>query len=84
MPSTVRFEFSGLGIRDEALTSPEVRAAVRSVAEGIAARARSQTDDEIEVAEGGRSRARAYVTRLGSGAAGEARDRVLGRSIRGA
>ena len=79
-----RIELNKRGVREAALTSAEVRAAVRQVAEGIASRARGVTDDEIQVAEGGRSRARAYVRRLGSGAAGEAQDRALGRSIGGA
>ena len=79
-----RLELNHVTFDDAALKSPEVRAAVRQVAEGIASRARGVTDDEIQVAEGGRSRARAYVRRLGSGAAGEAQDRALGRSIGGA
>lgn len=83
MPTNVRFEFNREGIREAALTSDGVRAAVKARAERIADAARSQTDDEIVVGEGGRSRARAYVTRLGSGAAGEADDRALGRSIGG-
>ena len=77
-----RIELRSGAIR-QVLTSAEMRAAVRSQAEGIASRARSATDDEIVVAEGGRSRARAYVRRLGSGARGEAKDRALGRSIGG-
>ena len=77
-----RIEFNRGSMR-EVLTSPEMRAAVRAQAEEIAGRARGATDDEIVVAEGGRSRARAYVRRLGSGAAGEAHDRTLGRSIGG-
>ena len=76
----VRFELN----RSAVLTSEEVRAAVNDVAEGIAARARLATTDEIIVADAGRSRARSYVRRLGSGAAGEANDRALGRSIGGA
>lgn len=79
-----RLEINRAGIREAALTSPEVRAAVRDIAEGIASRARGATEDEIVVAEGGRSRARAYVRRLGSGARGEAHDRALGRAIGGA
>jgi hypothetical protein len=77
-----RIEINRRGIR-QMLTSPEMRARVRAEAEGIAARARSATDDRIVVAEGGASRARAYVRRLGSGAAGEANDRALGRSVGG-
>jgi len=71
------------GAMREVLTSPEMRGAVRAEAERIARAARSLTGDEVVVAEGGRSRARAYVRRLGSGAAGEASDRALGRSIGG-
>jgi len=82
--ATFRIDLNRAGIREAALTSPEVRAAVHAAAEGIAARARSLTDDEIDVHEGGRDRARAYVRRLGSGAQGEAEDRALGRSIGGA
>lgn len=84
MATRVRLDLNRDGIRAVALTSDAVRAAVKAEADAIAARARSQTDDEIVVNEGGRSRARAYVTRLGSGAAGEAKDRALGRSIGGA
>lgn len=84
MATRVRIELDRAGIRAVALTSAEVRAACKAKAEAMAERARTQTDDEIEVGEGGRSRARAYVTRLGSGAAGEANDRALGRSIGGA
>ena len=84
MASNARIELNRAAVRSVALTSPEVRGAVRQIAEQAASRARSQTDDEIVVGEGGRSRARAYVRRLGSGAAGEARDRILGRSIGGA
>jgi hypothetical protein len=83
MAQSFRIELNRAGIRELALTSPEVRAAVRATAESIAARARSATRDEIDVAEGGTSRARAYVRRLGSGAAGEANDRALGRSVGG-
>lgn len=81
--TSVRIEVDRAGVR-ALLVSPEMRSAVRATAEQIATRARSATDDEIDVAEGGRSRARAYVRRLGSGAAGEAQDRALGRSIGGA
>lgn len=83
MTTSVRFDFNRDGIREAALTSAEVRAAVKARADRMAERARSQTRDEIVVHEGGRSRARAYVTRLGSSAAGEANDRALGRSIGG-
>ena len=51
----------------------------------MASRVRALTDDEIEVTPHQRKdRHGAYVTRLGSGAAGEANDRALGRSIGGA
>jgi hypothetical protein len=69
------------GIRAAALTSPEVRAAIAERAKRVAAAARSRTDDEIVTQDAGRSRARSYVTRLGSGARGEAKDRALGSSI---
>lgn len=80
----IRLELDRQAIRQVALQSEGVRAAVRDIAEATAARARSVTDDEIIVANAGRSRARSYVRRLGSGAAGEAHDRALGRSIGGA
>lgn len=69
------------GIRAAALTSPEVRAAVAERAKRVAAAAQARTDDEIVTDDAGRSRARSYVTRLGSGARGEAKDRALGSSI---
>lgn len=78
-----RLDLNRAGVRAAALQSPEVRAQVMAIAEGIAARARRATEDDIDVHEGGQSRARAYVRRLGSGAAGEAQDRALGRSIGG-
>jgi hypothetical protein len=46
-----------------------------------AAAAQARTADEIVTQDAGRSRARSYVTRLGSGARGEAKDRALGSSI---
>lgn len=78
---TIRFDFDRNGIRAAALTSPGVRAAVSAAAHRMALAARSKTDDEIAVADAGKSRARSYVRRLGSGAAGEANDRALGSSI---
>ena len=78
-----RIEINRAGIRSAALQSPQVRAAVVAIAQGIAAQARGATDDEIIVHDAGKSRARAYVRRLGSGARGEANDRALGRSIGG-
>lgn len=83
MATRIRIDLDKAGIRAVALTSAEVRAACKAKAEAMAERARGMTDDEIVVNEGGRSRARAYVTRLGSGARGEANDRALGRSIGG-
>lgn len=83
MAGSVRIELNRSAIREVALRSPEVRSAVRAIAESVANRARSLTDDEIDVHEGGTNRSRAYVRRLGSGAAGEASDRALGRSIGG-
>jgi len=80
---SIRFEFNRDAIRAAALTSPEVRAAVKDKAEAIADRVRGATDDRIVVNEGGRSRARAYVVRLDGGAAAEAHDRALGRSAAG-
>lgn len=70
------------GVRDAALTSPGVRSAVAAVAEGIAARARAKTDNEIITVHAGKSRARSYVRMLGdTAAADEARDRILGGSV---
>jgi hypothetical protein len=77
----IRLELDRDGIRYAALTSPEVRSEIKQRAEAIAESARGATDDRIVVNEGGRSRARAYVTRLDSGARGEAKDRALGSSI---
>lgn len=81
MATSVRFELNKAGIRAVALTSPEVRAAVHDVAQGVASRAAGKTDDEIVVQDAGKSRARSYVRRLGSGARGEAADRALGSSL---
>jgi len=81
---SIRIELDRAGIRAVALTSAEVRAAVKAKAEAIANRARGATDDRIVVNEAGRSRARAYVVRLDGGSAAEAHDRALGRSIGGA
>lgn len=80
----VKLKLDRAGIREAALTSREVRAAVARAAEAIAARAASVTDDEIEVVHAGRSRARSYVRRVGAdAAANEAHDRALGRAIGG-
>ena len=81
--TSIRFDFNRDAISHAALTSPEVRAEVKRRAEAIAERARGATDDRIEVNEGGRSRARAYVVRLDGGATAEAQDRALGRSVSG-
>ena len=67
-----------------ALKAPGLAAAVDAAAEAMARRARSVTDDEIKVEpHQRRDRHGAYVTRLGSGAAGEANDRALGRAVSG-
>lgn len=76
---TLNLDYKALG--DLALRGPGTRAAVRQIAEATAALASSGTSDPIEVIDGGRSRARSYVIRRGSGAAGESRDRLLGRSL---
>jgi hypothetical protein len=83
MPQRVRIELDRAGVREAALSSPEVRDAVSAIAQRIASEAQSKTDDEIVVNDAGQSRARSYVTRLGSGARGEAEDRALGSSIGG-
>ena len=75
----LKLNYNALG--DAALRSPEVRAAVAQIAEGVADRARSRTDDPIEVTNAGRVRARSYISRAGSGALGESADRVLGSSL---
>jgi hypothetical protein len=72
------------GASRAALRAPGVAAAVDAAAERIASRARSLTDDDVVVKpHERRDRHGAYVTRLGSGARGEAEDRALGRSIGG-
>lgn len=82
MPKRVKIELDRAGIREAALTSPDVRAAIAEVAEKIAVSARGRTDNEVEVVHAGRSRARSYVRMLGPDAARtEARDRVLGTAI---
>lgn len=83
--TSVRIELNRAGVRAAALTSPEVRAELRRIAEATAGRARGQCDNDIEVVEGGQSRARAYVRMLGPDAAArEAKHRILGRSLGGA
>jgi len=81
--SPIKWEWNRGGIRAAALNSDGVRAEVERIAQSAAQRARSMTDDEIEVEMAGRSRARAYIRRLGSGTVGEAKDRALGRSLGG-
>lgn len=77
-----KIELDRAGIREAALTSPEVREAVAERAERIAAAARGRTDLEIEVVNAGRSRARSYVRMLGAEAAPtEAKHRILGTAI---
>lgn len=79
-----RIELNKAGVR-AVLNSADMRAVIQARAEAMAARARSLTDDEIEVKVHQRKdRVGAYVTRLGSGARGEANDRALGRSVSGA
>ena len=83
MVNAVRVDLKSSGLRTIA-NAPPMDAAVKQIAEGIGSRARANTDDEIVVrGDYGHSRARAYVVRLGSGAAGEAQDRALGRSVGG-
>lgn len=81
--ASVDIRLNHSGIKEAALTSPEVRGQLRKMAEAMAARARTQTDLEIEVTEGvGRSRAGARVWMLGAQAARvEAKHRILGRSL---
>lgn len=80
--ASLRIDLDNAGIRQAVLTSPEVRAALRQIAEATAARARSGTKREVKVTEGGRERARVYVSLEGYGAATEeARTRILGRSL---
>lgn len=64
------------------LRSDEVRRLVAQETERAAERVRSVTDDEIVTqAERGKVRARGYVTRLGSGLTGEARDGALTKGL---
>lgn len=78
----LRIELDRSGVREAALTSPEVRAAVAQVAEKMANAARSRTENKIEVTHAGRSRARSYVRMLGADAAAEeAKERILGSAI---
>lgn len=80
--TTVRIELNRDGVRQAALTSPEVRAELARIGEATASRARSQTNNEVEVVEGGKGRARVYVRMLGADAAAlEAKERILGRSL---
>lgn len=78
----MRIELDRAGVREAALTSPEVRAAVGQVAEKMAAAARGRTENIIEVIHAGKSRARSYVRMLGADAAREeAKERILGSAI---
>lgn len=78
----MRLELDSAGVRAAALTSPEVRAEIHARAEAMAAAARQRTDNEVVVADGGRSRARSYVRMLGPDAAAEeAQERILGSAI---
>lgn len=79
MADKIKLNFRQLG--DVALRSSGVSAALRAEAERMARRARSFTDDEVTVVEGG-GRVRKRVALVRS-AAGEARDRALGRSVSG-
>lgn len=81
MPRRVRIDLDRDGVRAAALTSQGVRDELRARAERIAAAASAASGDDVVVNEGGVSRARFYVTRLGSGAQGEANDRALGTAI---
>ena len=81
--TSVRFEFDRKALGDATVRSEGTRAELERIAQSAAQRARSMTDDEIEVEMAGRSRARAYIRRLGSGTVGEAKDRALGRSLGG-
>lgn len=87
-----RIELNRPGVREAALRSPEIRGALRRVAEETASRARTidasvgvrSPKSEIVVSEGGNVRARAYVRAVGPAAAArEAKYRVLGRSLIG-
>lgn len=79
--ASIRFDFNRANLRTAALTSPQVRAVIAQRAEAIAAQARSNTDDPIVTNHAGRSRARSYVRRLGSGELGESKDRALGKAM---
>lgn len=88
-----RIELNRAGVREAALTSPDVRAALRTVADQIADRARAidagegvtSKPSEISVREGGSTRARAYIHAEGAAAAArEAKYRILGRALDGA
>jgi hypothetical protein len=86
-----RIELDSRGVQAAALKSPEVRAAVRAIAEDMAGRARQAASNGNEFVVTERTpyrRAGAYVHRVGtpesgSGAAGEAQDRALGRAMGG-
>lgn len=90
--TSVRIHIDKPAVREAALTSPEIRAGLRLVAEQVAARAENieastgvtSEPSEIKVTEGGVRRARFYVTAEGpQAAAREAKYRILGRSLPG-
>lgn len=77
-----RIELNHDGVREAALTSPEVRAEITRRAEKVAEAARGRTENKIEVINAGHSRARSYVRMLGADAAAEeARERILGTAL---
>ena len=57
------------------LATPEMRATIHALG--------TVPVDTLSVHDGGRSRARSYVVRLGEGALGEAEDRALLRALGG-
>ena len=80
MARRIKIDQKALG--DAMLRSDATRQLVAMLTERVAGKARGLTSDEIVTApEQGRRRARGYVRRLGSGAAGEARDGALSRSL---
>lgn len=79
--STVRIVLNSPGIRQVALTSPEVRALIHSKAQAVA-NAVNDPSVPVRVHDGGVSRARSTVA-LDSpvGALIESRDRLLGTAL---
>lgn len=93
MATKIRLELDRAGVRQAALTSPEVRTALRKIGQATLSRAqaldagvgRDSAKSRFELAQGGRSRARVYVRAEGPAAAArEAKYRILGRSLGGA